>query len=254
VFELLAQSWFETIRNEADLNLTYDMNGTWGGFCRLMDACLGIWYAIGMEAQPINQDLVGSTTAEKLAVVRKGGRFVAQYDWRFSVRKVDQPIRDRCWRNERNRRKVSQAFVEWYSNNAESEAADTKLPELLSEAGLTYQDYLKAALIEGNRAGVLPKENTCFAVGTPEGPINLTEALKLDTVAEEMFLTDGEWRTHGGLGTVISTGVRSFSAGEGELNVTMVGYDDYSTRLERGPLPGVSGETRSVAATTILFM
>jgi hypothetical protein len=43
---------------------------------------------------------------------------------------------------------------------------------------------------------------------------------------------------------VTSTGVRSFSAGEGELNVTMVGYDDYSTRLERGPLPGLSEETK----------
>jgi hypothetical protein len=63
---------------------------------------------------------------------------------------------------------------------------------------LTYQDFVKAALIEGNRGGVLSKENTCFAMGTPEGPINLTEALKLDTVAEEIFFTDGEWRTHGG--------------------------------------------------------
>jgi hypothetical protein len=60
----------------------------------------------------------------------------------------------------------------------------TQLSELLSEAGLTYQDYLKAALIAGNRGGDLSKENTCFAVGTPEGLINLTEALKLDTVAE----------------------------------------------------------------------
>jgi hypothetical protein len=241
VFELLAQNWYGITSGEG---VAEEENGYWGGFSRLMNACLSVLHATGIEAHPNDQFHVGLTTAEKLAVVRKGGRFVAQYDWRFSVRTVDQPIRDRCWRNERARRKVSKAFSEWYSNNVGSEGIDAKLSELLSEADLTYQDYLKAALIVGDRGGVLSKENTCFAVETLEGPVNLTEALELETVAEEVFFTDGELRSNGGLGTVTSTTVRSFLAGEHELNVTMVGYDDYSTRLERGPPPGLSGDTK----------
>jgi hypothetical protein len=238
VLELLAQSWPEAVPSDAILPSTCDGNGKWGGFSRLMYACVHVWFATGMEPHPVDQHHVGLTTAEKLAVVRKGGRFVAQYDWRYSVRTVDQPIRDRCWRNEQRRRKASKAFSAWYSNNAESEAADSKLSELLSEAGLTYQDYLKASLIAGNRGGVLSKENTCFAVGTSEGPINLTDALTLETAAEEMFFTDG------GLGSVASTWIKSFSAEKHELNVTRFSSYDYVTRLQRGPPPGVSGETK----------